>query len=250
MILIFALSAIFHLITLDQYEEVARKIWKNECGMMVEGLTTWNQGEAFASMGIGHFIWYPEGYEGLYEEQFPAFLSYAKLSGATLPEWLREAKSCPWKNRDEFIMNFHGEQMVALRDFLNETLSLQARYIASRFEQVLDKMTLFIPTEEKDHVTKMFLLVMNHPGGVYPLADYLNFKGDGTSAKERYQGKGWGLLQVLQAMSPEYVGTPVEEFVKAAKGVLQTRVNNAESVQNESKWLNGWFSRLNTYLQS
>jgi len=38
---------------------IGRKIWQNECAGTVEGLTSWNKGEDFASLGIGHFIWYP-----------------------------------------------------------------------------------------------------------------------------------------------------------------------------------------------
>jgi hypothetical protein len=40
--------------------EIGRRIWKNECGATVNGLTAWNAGEV-ASLGIAHFIWYPEG---------------------------------------------------------------------------------------------------------------------------------------------------------------------------------------------
>ncbi len=38
------------------------------------------------------------------------------------------------------------------------------------------------------------------PNGVYALVDYVNFKGEGTLATERYQDHGWGLLQVLEGM--------------------------------------------------
>jgi hypothetical protein len=40
---------------------IGRKVWQNECGGTVAGLTSWNAGENFASLGIGHFIWYPAG---------------------------------------------------------------------------------------------------------------------------------------------------------------------------------------------
>ena len=38
------------------------KIWQNESGATVSGLTHWNEGEEFPSLGIGHFIWYPHGF--------------------------------------------------------------------------------------------------------------------------------------------------------------------------------------------
>ena len=43
---------------------VGRKIWQNECDGSVAGLTSWNAGENFASLGIGHFICYPPGARG------------------------------------------------------------------------------------------------------------------------------------------------------------------------------------------
>ena len=48
----------------SQSSHLGEKIWKNECGGTVEGLTHWNKGEAFGSFGIGHFIWYPENQIG------------------------------------------------------------------------------------------------------------------------------------------------------------------------------------------
>ncbi|MBX9724225.1 MAG: hypothetical protein K2X81_22645, partial [Candidatus Obscuribacterales bacterium] len=39
---------------------VGQKIWRNECSGSIDGLTSWNAGEEFPSLGIGHFIWYTE----------------------------------------------------------------------------------------------------------------------------------------------------------------------------------------------
>ena len=44
-----------------QLERIGKRIWSNECNGTVDGLTSWNTGENFASLGIGHFIWYPAG---------------------------------------------------------------------------------------------------------------------------------------------------------------------------------------------
>ena len=43
---------------------IGSKIWQNECGGTVSGLTSWNAGEDFPSLGIGHFIWYVAGRRG------------------------------------------------------------------------------------------------------------------------------------------------------------------------------------------
>ncbi len=40
----------------DQLQRVGQRIWQNECSGTIDGLTSWNSGEDFASLGIGHFI--------------------------------------------------------------------------------------------------------------------------------------------------------------------------------------------------
>ncbi|MGZ5512150.1 MAG: hypothetical protein ACXWG7_02070, partial [Chthoniobacterales bacterium] len=52
-------------------QRIGRKVWQNECGGTIAGLTSWNAGENFASLGIGHFIWYPKDVRGPFEESFP-----------------------------------------------------------------------------------------------------------------------------------------------------------------------------------
>ncbi|MFS8562869.1 MAG: hypothetical protein LVR00_00440 [Rhabdochlamydiaceae bacterium] len=75
--------------------------------------------------------------------------------------------------------------------------------------------------------------------------DYLNFKGAGTSNLETYQGKGWGLLQVLLTMSSS--GDEVAAFRKAAETILTERVALSPPERNEKKWLPGWINRIKTY---
>ena len=70
-----------------QVLQLGRRIWRNECRGTYSGLTSWNRGEEFASLGIGHFIWYPEGRQGPFRESFPMLLSYLRRHGArTWPE--------------------------------------------------------------------------------------------------------------------------------------------------------------------
>ena len=61
--------------------EIGRRIWKNESGATVKGLTAWNTGEEFASLGIAHFIWYPEGKQGPFEESFPKLADISRQAG-------------------------------------------------------------------------------------------------------------------------------------------------------------------------
>ena len=67
--------------------QIGRRIWQNECGGTLSGLASWNAGEDFASLGIGHFIWYPAGKRGPFEESFPELLRYMRKRGAKLPSF-------------------------------------------------------------------------------------------------------------------------------------------------------------------
>ena len=80
------------------------------------------------------------------------------------------------------------------------------------------------------------------------MIDYVNFKGEGISVKERYEGSGWGLLQVLENMKPDDY-KPVESFIAACKDVLQNRVSNSpdSKKKQETAWLLGWERRLASY---
>ena len=68
---------------------------------------------------------------------------------------------------------------------------------------------------------------------------------------ERYQGEGWGLLQVLQGMSdmPDAKET-LAEFVRSARNILNHRVFNSPNKRHEERWLQGWLRRVDTYLIS
>jgi hypothetical protein len=92
-----------------------------------------------------------------------------------------------------------------------------------------------------------FRSVAAEPLGFYALMDYVNFKGEGVNPSERYNGQGWGLLQVLETMPAQ--GKTLPEFVRAADTVLTRRVKNSPPDRNEAKWLPGWRNRLQTYLQ-
>src|SRR5467141_1350233 len=67
---------------------IGKKIWQNECNGTVAGLTAWNEGENFPSLGIGHFIWYPQGKRGPFEESFPKLVSFMSSRGGKLPKLL------------------------------------------------------------------------------------------------------------------------------------------------------------------
>lgn len=229
-----------------QAEKIGRRLWQNESGGTVAGLTAWNEDENFASLGIGHFIWYPVGTKGPFEESFPQLLNYMIANGISLPDWLREADACPWPNRNAFLADVHGERMSELRAILGKTIAVQAKFAANRLERALPKMLAAAPAEEREKINRNFYRVAAEPQGMYALVDYVNFKGEGTLSSERYKGQGWGLMQVLTAMGS---GPPLTEFSRAADAVLTRRVENSPPDRGEQRWLSGWRSRVRTYTE-
>src|SRR3989338_6301929 len=69
----------------SEVQRIGEKIFENECAKKEECLLEWNEGEEFLSLGIGHFIWYPQGQTSPFEESFPKFLEYLKSTGQKIP---------------------------------------------------------------------------------------------------------------------------------------------------------------------
>jgi hypothetical protein len=228
---------------------IGKKIWQNECAGTIAGLTSWNSGENFASLGIGHFIWYPKGVRGPFEESFPAFISFAESRSANLPTIARENRSsgCPWSSRAEFLAASNTPSMKELRQFLADTVDIQADFLVQRLQQALPKMLAAVPAGDRANVQRQFDRVAASAQGCYALVDYVNFKGEGVLETERYHGRGWGLLQVLSGMSASDGGNAAADFAQSARHVLTERVKNSPPERGESRWLAGWLSRVNSY---
>ncbi len=229
-------------------EKIGHRIWKNECGGTVAGLTSWNSGENFASLGIGHFIWYPRGVEGPYEESFPAVVRHLQVRGAQVPAWLASAADCPWPSKSAFEAQKNSDRMKELRSLLAATVPLQTEFLTARFLNGTGKILAAAPAAQRSTLQARIHGLSQAPAGLYAMMDYVNFKGEGINPNERYQGQGWGLLQVLQEMQ----GTPsaqaaAVEFSQAARRVLDRRIRLAP--KNESQWRAGWFSRCDSYAQ-
>jgi hypothetical protein len=230
---------------------IGHKIWQNECGGTVAGLTSWNAGENFASLGIGHFIWYPKGVRGPFDESFPKFVDFASNRGAKLPAVAVAKDGCPWASRVEFNKAAQTEPMKELRGFLARTVDLQAEFLVNRLRQALPKMLAEGGASNGALIQERFDRVAGTANGCYALVDYVNFKGEGVLATERYAGQGWGLLQVLEGMKTENTGRyAVKDFAESAKAVLRNRVHNSPAERNEARWLPGWLKRVDTYLGS
>jgi hypothetical protein len=228
---------------------IGRKIWQNECGGTIAGLTSWNTGENFASLGIGHFIWYPAGMGGPFEESFPPFVFYVQRRGAKLPELLlgQNHGACPWKSRAEFLAAASSPKMKQLRIFLTDTIDLQADFLVERLREALPKMLAAGPDEKRGKIEERFNRLVGSAQGCYALIDYVNFKGEGVLLSERYRGRGWGLLQVLEGMSTASETSSTAEFAESAARILRERVENSPPERNEKRWLSGWLSRVASY---
>ena len=243
---------IFANISRSELNAIGEKIFKNEAAGKKENLVYWNEGENFPSLGIGHFIWYKQGEPGIFEESFPQLVEFLKSKNVKLPKIMAENKYSPWKDRQELVnlktKKIPDTDIEELTNFLYENKDLQIIFIFKRLESSLEKMLAV--SNDRENVRKQFYRVASSPNGLYPLIDYVNFKGEGTNPKERYNGQGWGLLQVLENMKGTETGkSALTEFSNSAKFVLQRRVNNSDPSKNERKWLQGWLNRCNTYAE-
>jgi hypothetical protein len=229
-----------------ELDRIGKRIWQNECAGTVNGLTSWNSGENFASLGIGHFIWYPKGVEGPFEESFPKLVAWLGRSGVKLPAWLPGMKDCPWPDRQAFLRDHDGSRQKDLRALLSATVRQQTEFIIARLAEATPK---FHAAAGKlgPRVERNIALLQQTGAGNFAMIDYVNFKGEGLNPKERYKGEGWGLLQVLMGMQAADAACAPGAFAVSAKRVLSRRVQNSPGERGERRWLAGWHSRCEAY---
>ncbi len=237
-------------ISTDELNDVGKRIFQNEASGKYENLIVWNDGEDFASLGIGHFIWYPQGREGPFKESFPDFINFLTEKGVELPDWLEENRDLHWIDQKTFLKEreHNSYKYVSLNELLIRTIPYQAEFMFNRFITSLPIILEAADQGRKKEIENKFFRVAHAPLGVYALMDYVNFKGEGTLETERYNGEGWGLLQVLEEMHGERVQIDVmEDFSNAACRVLIRRVHNSPPERNEQRWIIGWLNRVKTY---
>ena len=242
-------------LTKSQADSIANKIWQNEGAGLDKYLIHWNDGEDFASLGIGHFIWFSKGHTERFREVFPMVIEYMEKRGVEMPLWLNSKISLPWKSKVEFYeaKNMKSKKYMELFDFLKATFSYQAEFMAKRLEAALPKILNSIEDQNKKEIVKsrFYKVMKNSDGsinenGLYILVDYTNFKGEGTLKSERYNGKGWGLLQVLWNLD-ESEDNIHKAFADSASRMLDRRIENSPKARGESRWRRGWNIRLKTY---
>lgn len=229
---------------------IANKVFINETSGNYERLVFWSPREEFMSLGIAHFIWYPEGRKGPYTETFPTLIRYFEKNAETVPAWLSSQvdRGAPWYYRDQFVQARHTQQVNDLQNLMSRTMNLQANFMSERLSKALPEIASHLNDYERDRVIARYRAIENTHRGLYPLLDYVNFKGEGIAQSERYQGQGWGLLQVLREMQDVQPGAQaLHEFARAAEEVLRKRVYNSPRERNEDRFLPGWINRINTY---
>lgn len=229
--------------------KIGKAIWQNECKGGVDGLVSWNAAENFMSLGIGHFIWYPEGENPVFEAGFPLYLAFLKSKKITIPEEFANLKYAPWRTREEFLKEKQGALAQAFRKWLSETVDLQTSFIIERFFDSVSNILEAVDEQENKKLIALVQKIAATENGAFALIDYMNFKGNGLSPKERYNGKGWGLIQVLLAMQLE-TKAPLKDFQTAAIAALEERVKNSPAKRNEARFLEGWKNRILRYTLS
>ena len=242
-------------LTQKQANYVAKKVWQNEGAGQDKYLVWWNKGEDFASVGIGHFIWFPKGHKERFREVFPMVVAYMEKKHIQMPSWLNSKTALPWASKAEFFKakNTKTKTYRELFIFLKRTMPYQAEFMADRLAKALPQMLNTInDLGRKALVKKRFDEVLYNKNGrinergLYALLDYTNFKGEGTLKSERYKGQGWGLLQVLEHMDPKEANKQ-KAFALSAKAMLSRRIKNSPKARGEERWRKGWNIRLDTY---
>jgi len=229
---------------------IAEKIYQNETSGNPKNLMFWSTNEDFASLGIGHFIWYPAGEPKRFDETFPSMIDYYVANKVEVPQWLLSARKtgAPWRNRVQFEKARNDKEFQQLKYLLLNTKALQTQFFFDRLHASIPEILSHVAPQYRQHIENSYNAVAKSTGGWYPLIDYINFKGKGIKATERYNGQGWGLLQVLKNMRPVQSGPfALAEFSRAANMVLERRVRNSPPEKNEKKWLKGWKKRTDGY---
>ncbi len=229
---------------------ISEKIYQNETGGNPKHLMYWSPNESFASLGIGHFIWYPQNEPKRFDETFPSMIDYYVANKVEVPQWLLRARKigAPWRDRDSFERARGDKEFQQLKMILMNTKALQTQFFFDRLHASIPEIVKYVAPAHRQHIINNYNALAKTRGGWYPLIDYINFKGKGIKSTERYNNQGWGLLQVLENMRPVQKGAEaLAEFSRVSYLILERRVKNSPIEKNEKKWLKGWKKRTDSY---
>ncbi|TXH71472.1 MAG: hypothetical protein E6Q83_01750 [Thiothrix sp.] len=229
---------------------IGERIFRNETNGDASKLLRWNSKGNFADLGIGHLVWYPANQRGNYTETFPSYLKYVQSQNVPLPRWLanRPSDGGPWADKAAFDRAKNDKQMLELATFLEKTVGLQAAFMTDQLRRNMPAMVQTLPPQYRQAALNSFQVMEKTPGGMYPVLDYMVFQGAGTSNTERYNGHGWGLLQVLLNMERVQPGpNALAEFMRSAGDSITHRVAAAPAERHEARMLTDWQTRVRTY---
>jgi hypothetical protein len=227
----------------SQLSKIADQIFKNEAAGNREMLAYWSPNEDFPSLGIGHFIWFPanasKARARFGADSFPQFLRFVTQQRVSLPPLLARLSPgfvCPWPNRSAF-QNMRSSDREALLKFLSDTKHLQMKHILSRF---MSAREAFKNGPDGTAIAAKIDAISQSPSGIYPVIDYVNFKGEGKSSDKTSWGL-WNVLAQMRSTSPDHAH---KAFAEAAETVLRNRVNRHPG---DRVFLDGWTNRIQTY---
>lgn len=234
----------------DDLECAQQMVFDNECAGKDQNLAAWNEGEDFPSLGLGHFIWYPEGKKGPHQESFRDWMKFLQKEKYPIPPEIKEMLlgKAPWISKDEFLEQSDSQSMQQLQEFLKATKPYQVLFISARLKKVLPRILAKVSRARRSEIRYKIQKLVVEPRGISILMDYVNFKGEGILKSERYAGQGWGLLQVLEMMEiPKGSQNSIQLFSEAAAKTLTIRVMLAPD-ERDGKRLKGWLKRVQRYV--
>lgn len=225
--------------------------WRNSVG--------WNTKESFPSLGLGHYIWYPAGKRGPFDESFPQFIKFAKEKNPNLkfPETLKvdangNIPPAPWATKSAFQSAKDSGQLDPLIQFLqrDDIKQLQLDFQMAKLNEFSTQLGT---AKEKQLLNEL----KSTPNGLALLVHYRIFKGDGMTASERYthDGKshGWGLKQVLEhAAASANSGSAIDKVKQSAITLLTNRAKHDRTTLNvdeatRQKYIQSWTSAVSGY---
>lgn len=220
------------------YREIGRRIWVNESGKQLRSLVAWDKENNCALMGIGRQPWFSSRVSGAAEDIFPRLVAFAKAQGEAAPGMMQGA--APWAEAEEFASDDSGRK-EQMHKWLAAHLSVQARFLVAQAYAAMPGM-LRVSRKAKEVQAHFEELALTQQG-LYCLADYLSFMGDGVEP-----GSVSGLLQVMEEMKPTpKTGAAPTEFARAAAAVLQLRAKSPSAPKGEAAKLSAWLHRCRTY---
>lgn len=220
------------------YREIGRRVWVNESDRQPHALVQWDEKQNCAQMGIGACLWYGTGRAGQEGELFPLFVAFAQAQGVDVPQVLQGVS--PWMEAEEFTADDTGRK-TQLHKWLAAHLDVQARFLIARAHAALPAM---MRTSRKGkELEKSFEELAQTQQGLFCMADYLSFMGDGSTPETQQAG----LARVLEQMRPGQQGGAPAEFSRAAAAVLQQYAKLPEVRKLFPNQLPVWLKRCRSY---